>query len=583
MFFAGAARQAKLFLRLQGIRETRLYTIDSFSSIPVAAAMEIGAVLMVLMIIIKARGTAKLSFIFFLADVLLIGGLIFALKTRSTMYTALTFAAVGVLFVPYLIVVAADIPRKREEKRKEIEAMQALENSEQSTAEDDSAARDYYEATLKEDLEMNKEFIMKAAGAFMEANSMDTFLEYVNDRLTEKVKADGCVILLVDEFDNVLKVRSMKGAFPPPYKLPDDLPHKPLRVETNFRYAQFQLTDNIFGYVASSGDAAFVPDPDQNERIYQNGPEEFLACGSYIFIPLKSQDDVIGVVALSRNPGGDKFKAQDVEEAKLMTGAISTAIRPLFSFLEYAEHREQTKESDIASKFQKTLLPEKVPQVKDLGVGVWTSPAAGVCGDWYDVIPTRKDRISFVMADIAGKGMVSFVVMTMLRAMIRLIVNTPQSSGTILNWTNRGLCSDKANSDHFASVVLINYDPTSHVAQIASSGINPVLVYSVQTASIKRIDSTGGPLGVEKEADYKDIDTKLEKGDIIVTCTDGVIEALNGDGAQYSLDRLMSVLKKNSSLDGRGIANRVKDDIKKHCGSAPQYDDQSLLVIKILG
>lgn len=548
-----------------------------------AAAMAVGAVLLVLMIVIKVRGTARLSFVFFLSDVVLIGGLAFAMKTGSTMYGALTFAAVGILLLPYLIAVAADIPRKREAKRKEKEEAAALEKGEMSSAENDIAARDQYEAALKEDIELNKDFIMKAAGAFMEENSMDAFLEYANDRLTEKTKADGCVILLADEFDNVLKVRSMKGAFPPPYKLPDDLPHKPLRVETNFRYAQFQLTDNIFGNTASSGEMAFIPDSAKDTRIYQNGPEEFLTCGGYIFVPLKSQDDVIGVVALSKNPGEEKFTVQNAEDAKLMADAVSTAIRPLFSFLEYAEHREQTKESDIASKFQKTLLPEKVPQVKDLSVGVWTTPATGVCGDWYDVIPTRKDRISFVMADIAGKGMMSFVVMTMLRAMIRLIVNTPQSSGTILNWTNRGLCSDKANSDHFASVVLINYNPLNHEAQVATSGINPVLLYSAQAKSIKKIESTGGPLGVEKEAVYKDIDTKLEKGDIIVTCTDGILEALNDDGAQYSLDRLMGVLQKNCQLNGRDIANRVKDDIKKHCGSAPQYDDQSLLVIKILG
>ena len=69
----------------------------------------------------------------------------------------------------------------------------------------------------------------------------------------------------------------------------------------------------------------------------------------------------------------------------------------------------------------------------------------------------------------------------------------------------------------------------------------------------------------------------------MVTCTDGILECLNENGVQYSLDSLEKVIKDNCKLSGKDIANKIKDNVKKFCGTTQQYDDQSLLVVKIQG
>ena len=69
--------------------------------------------------------------------------------------------------------------------------------------------------------------------------------------------------------------------------------------------------------------------------------------------------------------------------------------------------------------------------------------------------------------------------------------------------------------------------------------------------------------------------------DIIVTYTDGLVEALNEDGRQYSEEKLIEVVKSKATASGKDIATAVKNDVKKFIGTADQHDDQSLLVIKI--
>ena len=266
-----------------------------------------------------------------------------------------------------------------------------------------------------------------------------------------------------------------------------------------------------------------------------------------------------------------------------MASGLGVALQPLNSFLAYAEHAELTKEGEIATKFQKTMLPEKIPAINKLSIGKYELPVENVCGDYYDIIPSRKDRITFIMADVAGKGMNSLVVMIMIRAMLRLLANTNQTSATILEWVNKAICSEKNSMDHFASVSLINYDSVTNKAQVATSGSNPVLLYSAADKTISKISVSCEPIGVEKNTDFKNIELNLNAGDILVTCTDGLLECLNESGVQYSLDSLSKIIKTNCNLNGKDIAAKVKDNIRKFCGNTQQYDDQSLLVVKIQG
>jgi sigma-B regulation protein RsbU (phosphoserine phosphatase) len=74
---------------------------------------------------------------------------------------------------------------------------------------------------------------------------------------------------------------------------------------------------------------------------------------------------------------------------------------------------------------------------------------------------------------------------------------------------------------------------------------------------------------------------KVKSGDIIITYTDGIVEALNEDGQQFTADALLDLVKKNHAKPSKELANLVKAEVKKFSGNADQHDDESLLIIKI--
>lgn len=556
-----------------------MITIDNFINPPLLVSAIIALLIVVFCIIIKLRNTANISFIYFISPLVLIAGSIISMIKGPNFYFVASLIISELLLIPLLVVKAFDNPKKREAKK----AAKLLADRENSIATNELAQAAIAEIKAKSEktLEVNKDLISKVSNYFNNENSIESFLEYCNKMITEKTSADGCVILLADGDDNSLAVKSLMGSFPPPYKLPEDLPHKPIRVETNLRFASFPFSGNIFGDIFTEGEPTLITDSVKDPRVYQNGPEEFLSCGSYIFVPIKQQERSIGLIGLSILPGKTPFSKEDFENAIIMTDAIASAIKPLYSFLAYAEKSELSKDGIIATKYQKDMLPAKLPVIDKLQIGCFSNPVENVCGDYYDVLVSRKDRVSFVMADVAGKGMNSLVVMIMIRAILRLSVNTAQSASTILSWANRGICLESSKIDHFASVALINYNSTTKEAQISTCGNNPVFLYSVSNKQLSQISTPSEPMGVDKEAVYSDINITLNSGDILVTCTDGLLESLNENGVQYSNESLKKVLLQNSNASAKDISNRVKDDLRRYSENIQQYDDQSLLVIKI--
>lgn len=543
---------------------------DSFAYLPLLVATGAAFVTIVILAANRERYHPVVLTLHILCLILVSLASVYTIVNPMILPISIVFACSTIIMLAAAVANRITKPRVPEEKK-----ITEKQEEIQDTAEGDS---DF--ATAITLLETGKDFTIVASEALTQNADIMTLLDKVNESLIRETQAHGGVILLVDGFEDVLAVKSLSGDFPPPYGLPEDLPHKAIRVETNFRFAQFPLNETIFGAVACSGRGELITEPLSDSRIIQNGPEDFLRCGSYIFIPLKIKETVIGVAAVARRYGEAAFSQKEYNIASTLSDYASAAIKIIYSYQEVMEYAELTKESDIACKLQSTLPPKLLPSIPGLSLGSFQRIADGICGDYYDIIPARKDRISFVVADIAGKGMTSLMVMVMLRAMLRLTVNTTQSAATILSWANRGISSE-TSIDHFASVSLINYDTEKKMVQIATGGTIPILVYHAATQQFEKISDMSDPVGVEKKTVYQDKNFALQTDDIIISYTDGVIEAPNNCGTQYSKDRLLEVIIQNKHLSGKEIAEAVKSDIIKFTGIDTQHDDQTLLIIKV--
>ncbi len=429
-------------------------------------------------------------------------------------------------------------------------------------------------------ISIGQDFLSHVADSMAGEINLVRLLDFINETLMKNTGADGGVVFLADDFEDIITSKSFTGKFPPPYKLPSDLPHKPVRVETNFRYAQFNLGETVFGEVAASGKPILIEDGIQDSRVVVNGPEDFLKPGSYIVVPLMVKDRVVGVSGISRIPENKAFSQEDFRIAKAIAQYAGSAINNVYGVQEILEHADLEREASIASKIQKTLHPKRLPDLPEAGFGSFFNATKGVCGDYYDIILARRDRIAIAIADVAGKGIQSSMVMIMLRSVLHLVTNTTKSAGTILDWVNKGI-TGKIDMDHYATLAFLSYCPADKTIEYSSAGHQPLLHYKSSTGKMEILHQKTDPIGVERSSVYEDMKLTVSQGDIIILYTDGLIEALNQEGKQYGLASLTKVILESKSMTAKEIATEVKHNIQAFVGSASLHDDQTLVVMKI--
>lgn len=427
---------------------------------------------------------------------------------------------------------------------------------------------------------IGQEFIAHVSGSLTQEINLVRLLDFVNESMIRNTVSDGGAVFILDDFEDIITAKSYSGSFPPPYRIPQDIPHKPVRVETNFRYAQFKLGETVFGEVAATGKPVLIEHGDKDNRIFVNGPEDFLKPGSYIVVPLMINDRVVGVAGLARLPDKEPFSEEDFRVARTLASYAGASINNVYSVQEILERADLEREAGIASQIQKTLHPKRLPELPEVGFGSFFNSTKGVCGDYYDIILARRDRIALIIADVAGKGIQSSMVMIMLRSILHLVTNTTKTAGTILDWVNKGI-TGKIDMDHYATVSFVSYSPDTHEIEYASAGHQPMLLWRSSPGTMETIRQKTDPIGVERSSVYSDKTLTVEKGDIIILYTDGLIETLNQDGRQYGLDNLIKVISENSGKSAKDIATDVKHNLQAFTGTASIHDDQTLVVMKI--
>lgn len=433
--------------------------------------------------------------------------------------------------------------------------------------------RDY----LSDTIETLYKFVLRASDSFRGSPDLSRLLDYVAETFHDETNADGSMVLLVDDFEDSVSARAVFGAFTPISERPEEIPRTPAGVEAWLKELKVPLGEGLIGETAQSGKAALVQLAASDPRVRV---DPLFPTSSVICVPLLIDDRVIGVGVAVRKFGREPFADADFDRASLLADFASLVINNVFSFQETTEKGEINREASIAAEIQKAMQPKRVVDAPNAAFGAFSVPARGVSSDYYDVIVPRKNRIYLVAGDVAGKGIPASLIMVMIRAILHLLTNAEKDPATILNWINRGI-TGKIDLDHFATLQIIAYDPSTGRCEYANAGHKPPLLWKEATGLVDALEKESVPIGVEKNTAYSSTAFTLEDGDILVLYTDGVVEAINQTGKQYGMKSLTTILHKFHDLSAKEIANKVSVDVKAFVGTTRQHDDQTLLAMKV--
>jgi phosphoserine phosphatase RsbU/P len=237
----------------------------------------------------------------------------------------------------------------------------------------------------------------------------------------------------------------------------------------------------------------------------------------------------------------------------------------------------------MAMEVQKAFIPENPPSIPGLECATFYKPAHGVSGDYYDFFRVSSGKWGIAIGDVSGKGIGAALVMANLQASVRAQAQQSQSDPAIAMKRVNQLLHESSPIHFYASLFYAEYDPPSRTLAYVNAGLNPPIVIRCQGGRSKvfRLESDGTPVGLFENTGYKSVSFQLEAGDIVVACTDGIIETESQDGELWGQQRLERLFSRCARRTPRHAVQSIVQEVAAFGSLRSPKDDMTLVVLEV--
>ena len=293
--------------------------------------------------------------------------------------------------------------------------------------------------------------------------------------------------------------------------------------------------------------------------------------GTALIVPMRHGEEKIGFMSLGRKLSDQEFEPDEIEFLAGVADQTSSAIYNLGL-------RKQSQEYEEAREIQEKLLPKRIPQAPGLEISGSWRPARVVGGDYFDVFRLSDNRLGLCMGDVSGKGMPAALLMSNLQAVVKALATDDISPNELMGKVNRVMWRN-TTEDKFITLFYACYDSKARTLQFTNAGHNaPILTREDGTQA--RLEEGGLIVGALQESDYEQGQIALRPGDRVVMFTDGVTEAVNGEGEEFGDHRLVEACLRGRQLCAEALHHSLFDIVSEFCSG--EFDDDATVLVVAL-
>jgi phosphoserine phosphatase RsbU/P len=386
---------------------------------------------------------------------------------------------------------------------------------------------------------------------------LDQLLKRIGDLITRVIDYQMFSILLLDEGGTKLQHR-FSLRFQENIHLKHDIP----------------MGQGLVGASAETGQPIVVPDVSKDLRYISVNPET----RSELCVPLIYKDKVIGVLDLEHTRRG-YFTEDHMRTISTLAAQIAIAIENARLY-EQISRQEKRLEQDLllARELQYRLLPNCCPILQRAELAAKFTPARAIGGDLYDFISYSGGQTAVAIGDVSGKGAPAAIYAALVSGIIRSHAAEEPGAAHMLEAINLSL-AERPIEAQYVSIIYAVWDDAQRILQIANSGL-PRPIYCHQ-GKVERIEATGLPLGLFPSAEYDEFTFRAAPGDAFVFFSDGILDARNQHGNTFGRERAEQIVTRNCYKTADEIVTLIFDEVTTFVGDTEQFDDQSVVAIKV--
>lgn len=237
------------------------------------------------------------------------------------------------------------------------------------------------------------------------------------------------------------------------------------------------------------------------------------------------------------------------------------------------------RELEVARQIQQAIVPRSFPESPAFGLSGAMIPAREVGGDFYDFFMIDEERLGFVIGDVSDKGVAAAMFMALSKTLLKATALKGLPPQECLHELNRVLYSESTAAMFVTIFYGILHLRTGTVDY--SNGGHPSPYRLGKDGDLFTLPATGGlALGALDDFQYAAQQITLQPGEGIFLYTDGVTEAMNRAGEQFTETRLQERLLANVHATPADIIKEVSLTVSAFAGGAAQADDITMLALR---
>src|SRR3954462_15075175 len=238
---------------------------------------------------------------------------------------------------------------------------------------------------------------------------------------------------------------------------------------------------------------------------------------------------------------------------------------------------EVLSQEELAPKrWAERLAPDDLPDFAGFEVGRVYQPGAGLmAGAFFDGFRVAPSRVAAVIGDVTGHGIEPSITAFQAKYLLRVFLRQYRDPAQALAELNRQMGS-QARPEEFISLLTGGFAPDAGTFRFASAGHPAAWLW--HDRQVQPLRATGPLLLLDPEASYISREITLEEGDLLLTYTDGLAEARDGESL-FGEERIAGFLRRDPGVDP-DVLCKTLIEAARDFASSPITDDIAILAIR---
>ena len=401
---------------------------------------------------------------------------------------------------------------------------------------------------------------------------LDEILQFVYEEIRSVIPFNRIGFSLIDEANGLVVARWAHSDKPMNLVAGYSSPLAGSTLQTVFDTGQPRIISDLESY------AKLKPESDSTQRILKEGLRSSLTC------PLIVEGAPVGFLFFS-SAEPNTYNNAHVEFYQQIAGQLSVIVEKGRLYSQLAEKNQiieqqnlaMLRELNMARRLQQSLIPTAQETVPGLDLAFCYEPASQIGGDIIDFVDAGDGRLLVLVADAMGHGVEAALVMSATKGAFRAEARGQADPAAILTAMNHSLA--RMLSEQFVTAVCALIDPGRQSMTMALAGHHKPVHLCQDDGRINEPGEFGTGLGMVEDSEYVTVEVALKPNDLLVFCTDGLLEAVNAGLEQYGNDRLIEQVRQHADSGTNGLLEAIRSDLATHCGPQKLEDDLTIVVV----